>query len=545
MKIPTRCRNCAQWLGHLSGNEEDPRCNREWGHDERWGHFYDLQFRDEPYGHPAFVKHDCTVLKWGIPLPMLDEHGNEIGPAVPSARVDAYIPLKPLEGDGLERSIPVEFVTPYGTFTITSSELREYLMAKSAKDKKNVADLFAARSKNREEIQRRHAKTYNELYGTTPRVLQGSEALPPYQRGLERVPTGLAPLDIALKGGIPVGCRINISGYPDSGKSTLIDCIEGAFLRYYRANSQYPESEKIGMIKPEGFELEYMIKAMNLSNDPAEAKEIFNTNVDIIATNFAEESTQYVISALNQDNLDTGEFRGPDVYSYMLPITYRLFTFDSIDAEELAEESFGKNRAEKVMGENARIAGGARMLSEFFRKAYKAAKIPTTLILVSQHRTANIQTMAKTSYHRGKAHPFFTLLELNTYSPKMKENDVTQLIKIKFGKVHIDANIQRDDEIELHLRPGEGFTVKDNVVAAAFQQGIVVPAGAWVSYAAKDGRLLKSQGSNIGRVADWLEREGLIDEVYDRVMETAANSWSPLREVIEDEPEDQEETSEE
>jgi len=175
--------------------------------------------------------------------------------------------------------------------------------------------------------------------------------------------------------------------------------------------------------------------------------------------------------------------------------------------------------AEKVMGENARIASQARVLAEFFRKGYKAASIPITLILVSQHRTTNIQTRASTSAHRGKAHPYFTTLELNTYMGKQNPDEITQEVKITFGKVHIDAAIQRNEEITLHLRPGHGFTPKDNAIAVAIDEGLITQGGSWMTYNTLDGRELKNQGSNIGKVADWLESEGLIDEVYGRLMQ--------------------------
>lgn len=540
--IPDRCRACVHWLGHLSGSDHDIRCNRQWGHEPTWGLLYDETMADEPYARPAIVTAHCQVAEWGIPMPELDDHGNPIGQAIQQPHlIDAFIPRRlqpPDEGSW------IRVKTRHGTITVNAQELHEYLMS-TPKQKAKLTGAFAKRNEDRARMQKEHSDTYKKMYGTAPKVIHGADQLPPYRRGLERVATGIPQLDRALKGGIPVGCRINISGRPDSGKSTLVNCMEGAFLRYYTKEvydyilaetgdeeqaMEARANERIGLIKPEDFEVEYMMKAMNLPEEGR--RELFNAHVEFIATSFAEESTQYVLTALTEDGPSLEEYRDENTYSYMLPIRYRIFTLDSIDASELAEDSFGAKMTGKVMGENSRLGAQARMLSKFFSKAYKSSSIPVTLILVSQHRTSNIQTgRASTSYHRGKAHPYFTLLELNTYMPKPDPTDTTHEVRISFGKVHVDAEIQRNDEITLHLRPGEGFTIRDNTVSTAMTDGMIVKSGSWVKYTALDGEEHKRQGANVGDVADWLEGLGLIDEVYDRLMGTVV---APVESFIPD-----------
>lgn len=542
--IPFRCKNCVHWLGHLSGNPKDTRCNRNYGHEEKWGHFYDESMADQIHGHPARVEAECTVPKWGIPIPELDDNGNATGlPYLKPVTVDAFLPIKNFDN---EESIRILLATPYGTPYVDSKELREYLMA-TDKEKQALIETLLGRDASRNVIKQRHYDAYNKRYGTTPRVLHGAKSLPPYQRGLEKVPTKIAQLDKALKGGVPVGCRMNVSGRPDSGKSTFVNLLEGSFLNYYREKvgefmaelgadeetiAAAKANERIGLIKPESFELQYMMRAMNLSDDPAEREAIFNEGFEFIATDFSEESTQFVVSVLREDNKEIEPKKGPDVYSYMLPISYRLFTLDSVDAQELADEAYGAKGVEKVMGDNARIGAQARLLAEFFRKSYKAASIPITLVLVSQHRTTNIQTRATTSAHRGKAHPYFTTLEFNMFMPKADPSDVTIPVTIAFGKVHVDANVKKGDEITLYLRPGEGFTVRDNAVAQAIEDGIVKKSGAWIRYVDLKGEEHKHHGTNPGAVADWLAQLGLIDEIYNRVMNNVI-----AEEFIEEEPE--------
>jgi len=534
MQVPERCKSCVHWLGHLSKDSNDIRCNRYWGHDPRWGTF--TKANDSNHYKPALVEIKCSIPETDEYTPLTDEYGNKkIGVTATPKYVDAYTPIEYI------KSTYIEYQTNDEIYLLTEEEFHQLLKYNKDKDmaskKDKLLERARARKKIRQDTQKRHAKHYSKMYGTAPKVIQGRAALPPYQRGEEKVPTGLLPLDLALKGGIPVGTRINISGYPDAGKSTLVNRIEGAFVKYYVENARkfyesqgldeeeivdLLENEKIGLIKPENFELNYMIRAMDLENfEDKEAGEVFDRHCDLLATNFAEESTQFVISALNADNADLADLRDGETYSYMLPNQYRLFTLDSIDAEELAEESFGKKMSENMIGDNHRIGGQARLLAEFFRKGYKAAKIPVTLLMVSQHRTANIQTRAKTSVHRGKAHPYFTTLELNLYSPKGGDSDITKEVVCTFGKVHIDADIQHGDTISLYLRPGRGFTKIDNCVPVAFDLGILNKSGSWVSYIDDEGTEHKNQGTDPGKVADWLEGIGLVDELYNRTLQVA------------------------
>lgn len=530
MIIPTRCTSCVNWLGHDSGKSNDIRCNRNWSYSE-----LALPEQDKD-----LVETDCKVLKDdSSTVALSDDNGDTLGLKGKAVYVDAYVPL--LKATNNEWGAPgdtIRFVASGTTEPVwfTSTDLKNYLQAMTPTAKAKLLAQAKDRNKTRSAMQKQHAKHYEKKHTIAPSVMEGSANLPPYAKGLEKVPTGLAPLDIALKGGIPVGTRLNISGSPDAGKSTLVNRIEGAFIKYYTSKVREfweqqgsdPEeveaivaNEKIGLIKPESFEYNYMKSAMAL--DEVEGKtpqELFDAHCDIIATNFAEESTQYVVSALNADNASNGEFRSGETYSYMLPNTYRLFTLDSIDAEDLAEEAIS-SKGESMIGDNHRIAGSARLLAEFFRKAYKAAKIPVTLLLVSQHRTANIQIRAKTSIHRGKAHPYFTNLEFNLYSPKMDDKAITKEVVLTFGKTHVDASVKQGDSISLYLRPGVGFTMIDNCVPVAFDLGILDKAGSWVSYTALNGDFHRSQGSDPGKVANWLTSLGLERELYERTMEAA------------------------
>lgn len=534
--VPKRCTSCVHWLGHSSKDGNDQRCNREYGHDVKHGHFYSTEYHEEPYGHPRYVTDNCTVPLWGLPIDRVDDEGNPIGlPGTPKM-VDAYIRRVDKEGEGDYRSIVVKFNTPYGTAYFNSQELRQYLMATN-KEKK-LKELMAKRGLSRKKIQQANSKTYKDMYGIAPRVMEGVDQMSPWQRGLEKVPTGIPALDHAFKGGLPIGQRYNISGEADSGKSSLMNRIEGAFLKYYLENSLDPESEKIGMIKPEGFDLDYLVKAMGLDEDTDVSLDMINDHCDIIDSEMAEASLQYIISFLGDDNKNTSEFRDADTYSYQLPIQYRIITLDSLDALQLADENFGAKMKERTMGDNPQVAAQARLLNRFFRQTYMAEKLPVTLFMISQYRTKNIQTRASKSDKRGKHHAYYTSVEMKLYAPKMKDGDITKEIHMTFGKIHTEANIKEGDTIIIHLRPGEGFTKRDNVAAAALELGVIQKSGSWIRYSptGKPEDELKTQGTNAGKVADWLSENNLTDKVYAQVMEAYANGHTAKNPVAKSSP---------
>lgn len=557
--VPERCRFCANWLGHKSGNSQDQRCNRYWGHDPRFGDFTGEDLADEPFTGPAYVKRDCRVPRWGIPIPPMSEAGRPVGPKPDPEMVDAFVPIKAgtvcLQTGGEEHEL-------------TAHQLRQYLMADQS-EKEELLDQFEHRKEKRDTIETQNQNHYNDKFGTNPRVRDGLNELPPWKRGEEKIPVGILPLDAALNGGTEPGTAINVSGNPDAGKSTLNYAMAGAHIRYYR-NHVYQnvidtllpegldgadeekkkkvlerarasaEGEKVAMLNNERFTPDYAINAMNLGpplfDSELSPKEIANQSLSLLDTKHIEEATQQFLDAIGTDAKQFDENRNSNIRSYMLPITFRSFVWDSIDASSYSEEEFsGKDQEKLRMGDESRMGTQARFLAEFFRKAEKAHKIPSTIQMVSQYR-ANIGSYGGgKSPHRGNAHPYFTDLELDVWHSKTESKNLAgnlQSVHISFEKVHVDANVTQGDDIQIYLRPGQGYDPIDNAIGYCLNQAeqkedatngvdCLYRNGSWVYYRPPgESEELQTQGTDPKEVYELVKEAGAEDQFYNQLLKS-------------------------
>ena len=513
--IPTKCRSCVFWLGRYSGNEHDRRCNRAWGHEARHGDFSFVDEEGYKIQTGKEVDPNCEIRRWGAPIPFIDENGNPHGEPPDPVYVPAYNQALPKEGQGLLRSTPIALQRNGELYYLNAKQLRRYLMADSPEDKLNA--LFESRDQRRKEAAKKLQQVYKDMYGTNLQVLQGAKELPPYSRGLERISTRIPQLDHALNGGLIPGTRVNISGQEDSGKTTLKNHLEGSILRYYLQRSPNPASEKIARIVPENYTLSYMLKAMQMTHANHgydEMEDLFNEHVDIFDSTFQEESMEAIVSFITGDVKALGEFRNSEIWSYQLPVRYRSFSIDSIDADALAEESQDSKGNEQHIGENHRMATQARLLAEAFRKLYKASKVPVTLILLSQYRSSNFGGFGggQKSEHRGNAHPYFVDLGLNLWNNRFDpDNDDYMRVHINFKKVHTDASVVPGEEVELALVPGLGLdpTVNSLNYLKGVDNPLVDQRGSWYYWQPGTDNEIKRQGSDPVDVRDWLLENGI------------------------------------
>jgi len=489
--VPDRCRRCAHWLGRRSGNPRDQRCNRRWGHEARFGDFTSEDLADEPFSRPAYVKRDCRVPQWGVPLPPVSESGRPVGKTPDPNMIDAFLPA----GSGT-----ICLQANRRTYELDAHQLQQYLMADKP-EKEELLESFDRREEKRTAIEEQTNAHYKGKYGTNPKVREGMKELPPWKRSKEKVTFGILPLDAALNGGVEPGTAINFSGNPDAGKSTLAYALAGAHIRYYRqkvyelsVDAMLPdggedakpefrnevetlareraEGEQIALINNERFDTGYATEAMNLGSPLFEselsAREIADQSLRFIDTEYVEEAMQSFIEAIDIDSKDFDEKRKPHVYSWMPPITFRALIWDSIDAGRLAEEHLSGKGQEKIrMGDESRMGTQSRLLAEFFRKSYKASDIPCSMGMVSQYR-ANIGSYGGgKSPHRGNAHPYFTDLEMDVYTSATETKKLSGDLKsvhVRFEKVHVDSNVTESDEVQLYLRPGKGYDPIDNAI---------------------------------------------------------------------------------
>jgi RecA/RadA recombinase len=473
--------------------------------------------------------------------------------------VDAFVPIK---------AGTVCLQTGGEEYELTAYQLRQYLMADQS-EKEELLDQFEHREEKRDAIEQQTQSHYEDKYGTNPRVRDGLSELPPWKRGEEKIQTGILPLDMALGGGIAPGTAINVSGNPDAGKSTLSYAIAGGHIRYYRRNVYQhvidtllpegleeasseekeevlsraraaAEGERIAVISNERFDPKYATKAMNLGSPLFESelspREVANQSLSLIDTEFVEESTQESIEAMDTDSKQFDENRGPSTQSYELPITFRELLWDSLDASRFSEEHFSGNDQEKLrMGDESRMGTQSRLLAEFFRKAYKFHEIPSTVQMVSQYR-ANIGSYGGgKSPHRGNAHPYFTDVEMDVWHSKSESKSLSgnlQSVHISFEKVHVGANVTEGDDIQVYLRPGQGYDPVDNAIGYCLNQaeqkegatngvGCLYRNASWVYYRPPgEEEELSMQGTDPEEVYGLVKEAGAENEFYDQILES-------------------------
>lgn len=546
-------------MGRYSGDSNDQRCNRAWGHEKAHGDFSTVDEEGYRIHKGKSVDPNCKVRLWGPPIPFVDENGNPQGEPKAPTYVPAYARALPKEGTGLRRSSPIALQHNGTNYYLNAKQLRNYLMADSPDEQ--LQALFDSRDDRRKEGAKKLQQVYQDMYGTNLQVLQGAKELPPYSRGLERISTRIPQLDTALNGGLIPGTRVNISGQEDAGKTTLKNHLEGSILRYYLQRSPDPASEKIARIVPEDYTLSYMLKAMQMTHKNhgyEEMEDLFNEHVDIFDSTFQEESMEAIVSFITGDVKALGQFRNSEIWSYQLPVRYRSFSIDSIDADALAEESQDSKGNEQHIGEDHRMATQARLLAEAFRKLYKASKVPVTLILLSQYRSGNFGGFGggQKSEHRGNAHPYFVDLGINLWNNRFdpKKDDYMR-VHLNFKKVHTDASVVPGEEIELALVPGLGLdpTINSLAYLKNHANDLVDQRGSWFYWQPDSDYEMKRQGGDPVDVREWLiqndvdaskyvetymlyEREEITEEEYDKRMHIL-NNPEEAKAQIEDEAE--------
>jgi RecA/RadA recombinase len=361
---------------------------------------------------------------------------------------------------------------------------------------------------------------------------------PPYENGLERIPTGLVQLDHALKGGVTPGTVIGLWGEKHIGKSTLSYRLEAAILNYYgekvRAfaleNGASPEeaeaaaaNERGLAISTEGYDSSY---ASRLGVRP---EQVLRPRFE-----YGEQLLQYVVDNVKQNVADFADYKEPGVFSYMLPITLRYYKIDSTDALKFYADEHGAKGKENVLKDNTQIGARASALSQFFRVAAAAPAVPITAIWISQERTNIAGTTAWKDGLRGNAYAHNIRLEIrmkkNGSAPKPE--DTTRLVDLEFRQLQMagGTNLTEREVVTLVQRLSGGFYPKDQAVYEASNRGILnIKGGGHWEYVTRDGESVSSsttgaRKSDIGVIADALEEADprLIDEIYQRVLNAMA-----------------------
>ena len=502
--IPERCRRCVWWMGHRSGDADDWRCDREWG----WSM--------PELGEPRRVAPDCRVRLWGESLPRMDEHGNPLPGLTPSPWVDAFIPIK---------EHPLILVRIGDRVYHATLEALLELM--------KTGDLFRKRTERIESITKKHITIHKHKLGTDGLITLASEQ-PPWEDGRERIPTGLVQLDWALGGGITPGTTIGLWGEKHVGKSTLRYYLEGVILRYYRqkvyehllaetgdeeAARQAADDERGLAIATEGYDSSYA-RRLGVPVD-----QVIRPRCE-----YGEQYLQYVIDHVKDNLHHLQVYQRPDVYSYMLPVTIRYYSVDSVDSLKWWADDHGARGKESILHDNVQIGARAQILSQFFRMASAAPSIPITSIYITQERTNIAGAFAYKDGLRGNAFAHNLRLEIRLKRAKQPEGR-SVIVELEFRQLQMPGGTRLVERQTLPLvfRTSGGIYARDQVVWAAAELGILeIRGGGHWKLETPQGEVTSSttglRTSDLVAIADALEETdpSIISWLYDEVSRSYA-----------------------
>lgn len=298
-------------------------------------------------------------------------------------------------------------------------------------------------------------------------IAPASEALPPRSRDILHTPLSL---DIALSGGIPDGCIVLITGKPKAGKTTM--CLE-------------------------------ILKNAQMLNRPT-----FYINIEKRCT----PSMLATIRGLDPKKLQVvpHQIDKPLTAEDYLNIIERIsktqekavVVIDSIAALSTMTEQ------EEIIGSNKDMAGPAKLLSAFFRRAQQIVDSKNViLIFISQMMTNREPRGPRYVEKGGNAIQYACSVWLKvTWTKQWEKNPETNAPDGHDLNITVQSSALGRPLLPcvLPLRYGIGIDTVRDVVNVAENLGLVEKAGAWYSVPMlSDGEnKLKFQG--IGKLSNFL-----------------------------------------
>lgn len=504
-------------MGHKSGDPDDQRCNRNWGHKSAHGDFWSEEFRSESYGHPAYVKRNCKVPRWGPPIPFMDEHGNQIADEAPEPElVDAFVPLRP------ER---VTLVFGEESRDLNDNELRHVINQFDP----TMGNPFLDLDKSREKAHKRNQQLHENKMGTSGEVGAASD-LPQWSRGDEKIRTGMIQLDWALGGGIAPGVKIKSWGKRHTWKSTLAAVI-GA------ANQQYRDKmirENFDVLADRwGFEatpdaLEAVIGQQRILGlvgedyDPTWPSRhgLDTERTDLVYTEYLEQSLQDIVENMQED-LDRIETNfDPELASWMRAINYPFMWVDSWDSFKLWADQHGAGDKKNVLHDDARMGSRASLLSKFFRTISSASRIPITLHAIGQNRIKMGGGMAYGHGDKGNAEAHNTRVEMK-HRTKNPDNNGEQEIILEFRQTQHPGgmNVGEREEIRLTGHIEKGLFKEANLMEAADSVDVLnIASNGYKTFENGDVKVSERGISNL-EFAEKLKEEGVYEDIYEETFD--------------------------
>lgn len=241
---------------------------------------------------------------------------------------------------------------------------------------------------------------------------------------------------------------------------------------------------------------------------------------------------------------------GLKIMYLMLTEGVDLIVIDSVGAAvpKIEFEKTGKD-----VDKHAKVGEIARLWSQHLPKIKQmAAKNNTTIIGISQIRD-KINAMgygaeATTTVQGGKAWRFYSALRMrlkrvqtvkgkvyNAIAGKYEDQAIGSVTRAKLEKCKVSSS--QGQEIDFHLRQGEGIDNESTMIDIAVSNGIIKKTGSWITWTRASGDDIKVQGLEKLR-AMIKTNQALCDELWEICMPILSGSMGEGTVSENDEEED-------
>jgi recombination protein RecA len=319
---------------------------------------------------------------------------------------------------------------------------------------------------------------------------------------LEHIPTGALAIDYLIGGrpnqfgvspcpGIPKGRIMNLYGHEGSGKTTLA-------------------LTTVAQVCATGGTVCYIDFENAIVPDYAQA-----LGVPI------EDESKFVLVA--PETLEDGL----KIMFLMITEGVDLIVIDSVGAGVPKIEF---NKTGKDIEKHAKVGEIARLWSGHLPKIKQlAAKNDVTIIGISQIRDKiggmGYGADATTTVQGGKAWRFYSALRMrlkrvqtvkgkvyNAIAGKYEDQAIGSKTRAKLDKCKVSSS--QGQEIDFHLRQGEGIDNESTMIDIAIANGIIKKSGSWITWVRADDSIIKVQG--VERIREQLKNDdALCNELWE------------------------------